>query len=124
LRDAMLQGETKRALGILSGLHAEGEALTLVLWAISEEIRILNRLAWAGQSYDSTARKLRVFGQREKTLRTALNHGTRGFWLMALRQAHEIDRLIKGVPSKNSLNNAWDEMARLIIRVSSTIQGH
>lgn len=124
LRDAMLQGETKRALGVLSGLRAEGEALTLVLWAISEEIRILNRLAWAGQKYDSTARKLRVFGQREKTLRKALNHSTRGFWITALRQAHEIDRLIKGVPSTNSLNNAWDEMARLIIRVSSTIQGY
>lgn len=124
LRDAMLQGETKRALSILTGLRAEGEALTLVLWAIGEEIRILNRLAWAGHNYDSTARKLRVFGLREKILRNALNHSTRGFWITALRQAHEIDRLIKGVPSKNSLNNAWDEMARLIIRVSSTIQGY
>lgn len=124
LRDAMLQGETKRALGILSGLRAEGEALTLVLWAISEEIRILNRLAWAGQAYDSTARRLRVFGQRERTLRQALNHGTRSFWINALRQAHDIDRLIKGVPSKNSLNNAWDEMARLIIRVSGIIEAY
>lgn len=123
LRDAMLQGEVKRALNILAGLQAEGEALTLVLWAIGEEVRILNRLAWAGASYDHTARKLRVFGQREKTLRTALNRTTRGFWVTTLRQAHEIDRLIKGVPTETSLNNAWDELARLIIRVASTING-
>ncbi len=123
LRDAMLQGESKRALNILAGLQAEGEALPLVLWSISEEIRILNRLAWAGQSYDATARKLRIFGLREKILRTALNRTTRGFWITALRHAHEIDRLIKGVPVENSLNNAWDEMARLIIKVASTING-
>lgn len=123
LRDAMLQGETRRALNILAGLQAEGESLVLVLWAISEEIRILNRLAWAGPNYDSTARKLRVFGVRANILRQALNHATKGYWITALRQAHEIDRIIKGVPSDTSLNDAWEQIARLVLRIANTMNG-
>src|SRR5690606_19534141 len=65
LRDAMLAGQADKALAMLEGLRAEGEALPLVLWAIGDEARVLARLAAAGSGVADEMRKLRVFGQHE-----------------------------------------------------------
>lgn len=120
LRDAMLLGQADRALRVLHGLQAEGEALLLVLWVISEEIRILARLALAepGQ-IDAGMRRHRVFGARQQLLRQALSRVPAGVWPRALRHAHEIDRLIKGVPVAGRLHDPWAEIARLVMRIAS-----
>ncbi len=44
LSEAMLSGDVPRLVRMLNGLQGEGEALPLVLWAVSEEIRTLLRL--------------------------------------------------------------------------------
>src|SRR5690606_21882721 len=75
LRDAMLAGNSKRALTILQGLRGEGAGLPLVLWAVGDEIRLLSRLAALQASGGDVAgemRRNRVFGPREQGLRRTL----------------------------------------------------
>lgn len=118
LRDAMLAGQADRALTVLNGLRAEGEALPLVLWAIGEEIRILNRINGSANP-DAALRTHRVFGQRERLVRQALRRVPARAWPPALRHAQEIDSLIKGIPVDGLLHDPWDELARLTLRVAT-----
>lgn len=120
LRDAMLAGQAKRALTMLGGLQAEGEAPPLVLWAIGDEIRVLARLAAARDKGDlqSELRRQRVFGARESLVRQALDRVAPSVWPAAVRHAHDIDRLIKGLPAPDRMHDAWAEMARLAMRVA------
>ena len=120
LRDAMLQGQADRALTVLNGLRAEGEALPLVLWAVGEEIRLLTRLATvAPGSLDAALRAQRIFGARERLARQALRRIPAARWPSALRHVHEIDRMIKGVPPRARLSDPWDELARLVMRMAT-----
>jgi len=123
LRDAMLGGDATRVTRMLDGLRAEGEALPLVLWAISEDIRALARLAEvrvAGQELGAAMRRLRIFGAaRERLIRQALDRVSPRAWSAAIQHAHDVDRLIKGLHVPGRLNDAWAEMARLALRVAA-----
>lgn len=122
LRDAMLSGQANRALRILAGLKAEGEGLPLVLWAVGDEIRLLARLAAAqaaGQDLGGVLREQRVFGPREHLLRQTLRRLPAGLWPAAVQHAHDIDRLIKGLKAPGRLDDPWEELARLVLRVAA-----
>lgn len=121
LRDAMLVGDVPRMVRIMRGLKAEGEALPLVLWAIGEEIRVLARIAQgnaAGQDMAGMLRSQRVFGQHERLARQALSRVPARNWPLAVQQAHEVDRLIKGLHVSGRLQDPWEEMTRLAMRVA------
>jgi len=121
LRDAMLGGDAPRVIRVLDGLRAEGEALPLVLWAVGEEIRVLARLAEiraSGQEFSAALRRVRVFGERERLVRLALDRVPAQAWPAAVQHAHDVDRLIKGLKVPGRLDNAWEEMARLALRVA------
>lgn len=122
LREAMLGGQAARALHILWGLRAEGEALPLVLWAIGEEVRLMARLSSLNQVGDlSTAlRQNRVFGTREQLMRKTLLRIPRAVWPAAVQHAHDIDRLIKGLKVPGRLDDPWEELARLVTRIAVT----
>ncbi|MDN5842657.1 MAG: DNA polymerase III subunit delta [Alcaligenaceae bacterium] len=122
LRDAMLGGHASKALAMLEGLHAEGEALLLVLWAVGEEIRLLARLAAlqrTGRQIDDAMRAQRMFGARERLARQALGRIPGNVWPVALRHVQEIDALIKGIPTPGRLDDPWNELARLIMRIAT-----
>jgi DNA polymerase III subunit delta len=121
LRDAMLIGDVPRMLRIMDGLKAEGEALPLVLWAVGEEIRTLARISHAvtaGQDISSVLRSQRVFGPREKLVRQALARVPARSWPAAVQHAHEVDRLIKGLHVSGRLQDPWEEMNRLAMRIA------
>src|SRR5690606_13159066 len=123
LRDAMLAGQAARALNTLAGLRAEGEALPLVLWAVGDEVRVLSRLAAAraaGHDLGAVMRQQRVFGQREQLLRKALDRLGAINWAAAVQHAHDIDRLVKGLKVDGRLDDAWEEMARLVMRMAAS----
>ncbi|SHI28004.1 DNA polymerase III subunit delta [Pollutimonas bauzanensis] len=123
LRDAMLAGQPAKALTVLAGLRAEGEALPLVLWAVGEEVRVLARLAAAqsgGQDLQAEMRRQRVFGPREHLLRQTLNRVPPQTWPAAVQHAHDIDRLIKGLKVPGRLNDPWEELGRLALRIAIT----
>lgn len=121
LRDAMLEGRPARALSILQGLRGEGEALPLVLWAVGEEIRLLARLAAiqaAGGDLAVEMRRSRVFGPREQGLRRTLSRVPPTAWRAAVQHAHDVDRLVKGLKVPGLLDDPWEELARLLLRIT------
>lgn len=121
LRDAMLAGNATRALSILHGLRGEGEALPLVLWAVGEEIRLLSRLAdlqASGGDLASEMRRHRVFGPREQGLRRTLTRLPHRAWRAAAQHVHDIDRLVKGLKVPGLLDDPWEELARLLLRIT------
>lgn len=121
LRDAMLAGDVPRMIRIMDGLKAEGEALPLVLWAVGEEIRTLARISEAvltGQDLSNVLRSQRVFGSREPLVRKALSRVSARSWPSAVQHAHEVDRLIKGLHVSGRLQDPWEEMNRLAMRIA------
>lgn len=122
LRDAMLAGDVARTVRMLDGLRAEGEALPLVLWAVGEEIRVLARVAQArasGQDSGAVMRRLRIFGAHERLALQALSRVPARAWPAAVQHAHDVDRIIKGLPVPGRLSDPWEEMTRLALRVAA-----
>lgn len=121
LRDAMLGGNASKAMTMLAGLRAEGEALPLVLWAVGEEVRVLARLSAAqaaGQDMQAEMRRQRIFGPREHLVRKTLSRVPPNAWPAAVQHAHDIDRLIKGLKVPGRLDDPWEELGRLALRIA------
>ncbi|MCD8537400.1 MAG: DNA polymerase III subunit delta [Burkholderiaceae bacterium] len=126
LRDAMLDGDARRMLNVLWGLKAEGEAPPLVLWAMGEEIRTLDRISQAvrrGQPMAAAMKAQRLFGVREQRARAALNRVSAARWQRAVNHAHEVDRIIKGLSVTGRLTDAWHELARLGMSIAASRSG-
>ncbi len=115
LSEAMLTGDAARFARILDGLRAEGTATVLILWAIAEDIRALAKVARAVQQGGNLAgalRDARVWGIRQKLVERAVRRFTPTFAERALRQAAQIDRLVKGLRQ----GDVWDELLQLGVR--------
>jgi DNA polymerase-3 subunit delta len=126
LRDAMLDGDAKRMLRVLWGLKAEGEAPPLVLWAMGEEIRTMDRINQAverGQPLSAAIKSNRLFGGREQRARAALSRVSPARWRRAVIHAHDVDRIIKGVPVATRLTDPWHELARLGMSIAASRSG-
>ena len=109
---ALLAGDTARYARVIAGLHNEGEAPTLVLWAIAEDLRALARVqdgVRAGRALDQLLRENRVWGARQAALRAGLHRVARESIDRAIRRAAEIDRAIKGVAK----TDPWEGFIRL-----------
>jgi DNA polymerase-3 subunit delta len=109
---ALLAGDTARYARVIAGLHNEGEAPTLVLWAIAEDLRALARVqdgVHAGRPLEQLLRENRVWGARQNALRGGLRRVARGSIDRAIRRAAEIDRAIKGVAK----TDPWEGFIRL-----------
>ncbi|OGB77254.1 MAG: DNA polymerase III subunit delta, partial [Burkholderiales bacterium RIFCSPLOWO2_12_FULL_67_210] len=75
LAEAVLGGQSLRVQRMLDGLQAEGEAAVLVHWALSEDIRTLNRVRHAmdaGRPLPMALRENRVWGVKEKLMERVL----------------------------------------------------
>ena len=113
LTDALLMGDTARSIRILTGLHNEGEAATLILWAISRELRILARLKNKQQGAAVTAQQMRELGvweNRQPLVEKALQSISLAALIAALHQAAAIDRMIKGLDK----DDPWLALQRLV----------
>jgi len=110
--DALTAGDLARYARVLEGLRGEGEAPTLILWKIAEELRAIVRIQEglaAGRPLEQLLRENRVWGPRQAPVRAAVKRHCRAALERALARAARIDRVIKGV----ALGDAWDEFLRL-----------
>lgn len=115
LSEAMLAGDAERYARILDGLRAEGTATVLILWAIAEDIRALAKVSRSMQQSGNLANALRdarVWGAKQKLIERSVRRFTPTFAERALRQAAQIDRLIKGLRQ----GDVWDELLQLGVR--------
>ena len=115
LSEAMLAGDAARFVHILEGLRAEGTATVLILWALAEDIRTMAKVSRAMQqsgNLSGALRDARVWGVRQKLVERAARRFSPAFSERALRQAAQIDKLVKGLRS----GDVWDELMQLGIR--------
>jgi DNA polymerase-3 subunit delta len=115
---AMLSGDAARVRKTMVGLEAEGEAIPLVLWVITEELRTLLRIKAhmdAGRPFSVAARENRVWGPRERLFERALARVSADALEAALVRAAEIDRLAKGLLAPRTDSNVWLELTELAL---------
>ncbi|MDC8759501.1 DNA polymerase III subunit delta [Janthinobacterium fluminis] len=121
LSEAMLSGDAARLVRMLEGLKGEGEALPLVLWAVSEEIRTLLKLKAGmaqGRPLGALLKEYRIWGPRERMMDPALRRIALPTLEAALRQAAQVDKMIKGLRAKAYAGDAWDAMLQLALKVA------
>jgi DNA polymerase III subunit delta len=121
LSEAMLGGDPARLVRMLEGLKGEGEALPLVLWAVAEEIRTLLKLKAGmaqGRPLGALLKEYRIWGPRERMMEPALRRVALPTLEAALRQAAQVDKMIKGLRAKAYAGDAWDAMLQLALSVA------
>jgi DNA polymerase-3 subunit delta len=121
LSEAMLAGDAARLVRMLDGLKGEGEALPLVLWAVAEEIRTLLKLKAGvaqGRPLGMLLKEMRVWGPRERLMEPAVRRLPLPVLEKALRDTAQVDRMVKGLRSKEFAGDAWDAMRQLVLRIA------
>jgi DNA polymerase-3 subunit delta len=121
LNEAMLAGDVARLVRMMDGLQGEGEALPLVLWAVSEEIRLLLKLQSGiaqGRALALMLKENRVWGPRERLIEPALRRLSLATLRDALQEAAQIDKMVKGLRARAFAGDAWDAMLQLALKVA------
>lgn len=99
LSDALLQRDPARCQKVLLVLRQEGVEATLVLWAVSREIRTLlnvQRGLSNGQAYDTLCQREKIWGKRKALVRKASQTLPAHQLEAMLVICHDIDQAIKG----------------------------
>src|SRR5258706_7875988 len=120
---AMLTGDAARVVRIIDRLHAEGEALPFVLWAVADEVRVLLRARQArdsGASLGALAREPRMWGPRERLLPNALERITSAGMAAAHARGADIDRLSKDLRAPRGVSDLWLEITAVSLEVPAT----
>jgi DNA polymerase-3 subunit delta len=115
LAEAMLSGNSARFAHILDGLRAEGTATTLVLWAVSEDIRTLGKVLQAmqrGGNPGNALRDMRVRKDKQGLMENSARRLKLPHIERAMLQAARLDKIIKGLRQ----GDVWDELLQLGLR--------
>lgn len=116
LSEAYLSGDMSRINRMLDGLKGEGEALVLVVWAISEEIRTLCHLKQAslqGGNISMLMKSRRIWGKREQLIPQALSRLSWPTLQRALSMSAQLDRQVKGLQALEMPVDPWDGLRRI-----------
>lgn len=120
LGEAILAGQIDRALRMLDGLQAEGEAAVLVHWTLAEDVRMLLRVRLAldeGRPLPMVLREQRVWGVKEKLVeRLAPRLDSRALSAL-LQDAHVCDGLVKGLRAPGWPEDPWQGLRRLVLEL-------
>lgn len=117
LVDTALQGQTEKALRMLNGLKAEGTDATVVLWALSREIRSLASMRQQtekGIPVGKVMQEYRVWANRKVAIQSALQKIPLKVLQQLLQQASQIDLAIKG----SGKFSPWDGLNVILLRLS------
>ncbi len=120
LGEAVLAGQVARALRMLAGLQAEGEAAVLVHWTLTEDIRALKRVkdaVTAGKPLPMALREGRVWGAKERLFERVVPLLADHTVAQLLEAAQVCDGLVKGLKHPGWPNDPWDGLKRLVLMV-------
>ncbi len=112
LGEAVLAGETARALRMLAGVRAEGTEPTLALWALTRALRDL----WTAHAGGAAPP---AWQRRSAALAKGLQRAPRLSFAALAARAVRADRMIKG----RLAGDAWDEMALLVAELCGQTPG-
>jgi DNA polymerase-3 subunit delta len=120
LGEAVLAGQVGRALRMLDGLQAEGEAAVLVHWTLAEDIRALKRVKdaqAAGKPLPVALREARVWGVKERLFERAVPLFTDNALAQLLHAAQLCDGIVKGLKHPDWPLDPWDSLKRLVLMI-------
>ncbi|MEY4643331.1 MAG: hypothetical protein RLZZ596_162 [Pseudomonadota bacterium] len=120
LAESVLAGQAERAQRMLDGLQAEGEAPVLVHYALSEDIRALNRVKDAmagGKPLPMALREQRVWGLKERLYERVLPRLDHAALSQLLHEAHLVDGIVKGLKMPGWPSDGWQALHRLAMHV-------
>lgn len=118
LADSALLGNGLRCIRILKNLNDEGIEPTLVLWALTREIRVLadmQKQLQQGGSLPSLFAKARIWEKRQAGFRAFLQRNKSRNCSDLLINAAKIDRMIKGI----EIGDVWNELESFIIQMTT-----
>jgi DNA polymerase-3 subunit delta len=116
LTEAMLAGDLPRLNRMLDGLKGEGEPLVLILWSVTEELRLLSKLkaaSDAGESVQQLMRANRIWGNKERLYPTAIRRVQPLKLRKAMQVAAGLDRQSKGLHAADLPADPWDGLRLL-----------
>jgi DNA polymerase-3 subunit delta len=118
LGEAVLAGQVNRALRMLDGLQAEGEAAVLVHWTLAEDIRALKRIKDAmadGKPLPLALRESRVWGAKERLFERVLPLLADHQLAHLVQAASLCDGVIKGLKQPDWPLDPWSALKRLVL---------
>ncbi|MCY7315714.1 MAG: DNA polymerase III subunit delta [Rubrivivax sp.] len=120
LAEAVWAGQTARALRMLDGLRAEGEAAVMVHWTLAEDVRALARghaALQAGKPLPLAIKDARVWGTKEKLLERVLPL-LAGHQVARLLDAAGIcDGIVKGLKHPQWPHEPWAALRRWVLQM-------
>jgi len=120
LSEAVLAGQVGRALRMIDGLAAEGEAPVLVHWTLAEDIRALKRVKEAvdgGSPLPMALRQARVWGVKERLYERLVPRLADHTLAHLVEAASICDGLVKGLRHPGWPGDAWGGLKRLMLLV-------
>jgi DNA polymerase-3 subunit delta len=117
LAGAALSGNAARALRILAGLRAEGEEPPLILWALTNDLRAVSRVAKRlerQRSVEDALRAEQVWSNRQGHVRAALQRLDRAEIDALIVAAGRADLLAKG----GLRGDPWIALESLVARMA------
>ena len=118
LGEAVLAGQVARALRMLEGLQAEGEAAVLVHWTLAGDILGLQRVkeaVAAGRPLPMALREARVWGAKERLFERAVPLLTDNTMAQLVDAAQVCDGLVKGLKHPDWPLDPWNVLKRLVL---------
>ena len=118
LGEAVLAGQLSRALKMLDGLQAEGEAAVLVHWTLAEDLRALKRVKDAiaeGRPLPMALREARVWGNKERLYERVLPRLAQHQLAHLVEAASVCDGIIKGLKHPEWPLDPWTALQRLVL---------
>jgi DNA polymerase-3 subunit delta len=119
LVDTAMQGESQSACRTLRGLREEGAEATVILWALTRELRTLlkaNEALASGDHMDWVLKNIGVWEKRKPLIKDALRRLSTGQLRQMLKLAGGIDRAIQGMRHASH----WDELTPVILMLCGT----
>ena len=117
LTDAILAAQSARCQHILQVLKQEGTDATIILWALTREVRTLYRIKRAleqGQNLDQLCQKERIWGKRKNLVGNACRRLSHAALEEMLQKAGRADQAIKG----QSRENPWILLSQITLAFS------
>ena len=122
--EAVLGGQVQRALRMLDGLRAEGEAAVLVHWTLAADIQALKRVREAldnGRPLPMALQEARVWGAKQR-LFERLAPALPAHTLAHLVEAASLcDGLVKGLKHPDWPSEPWDALRRLVLMLLQAV---
>lgn len=125
LGEAVLAGQVPRALRMLDGLRAEGEAPVLVHWTLADDIRTLARVRDAldrGVPLPAALQQQRVWGAKEALVGRAVQRLDAATLAALVAAASACDGIVKGLRRPDWPLDAWGALKRLTLMTMQPLQ--